>query len=309
MPVHPQAQAFLDQSAGGPSFHEIPIAQARALFDGMAALAGPPEAVAAVEDRTLPGPAGSIPIRVYRPKVAEHLPVAMWFHAGGFTIGSLASHDPLCRAIANRAGCAVIAVDYRLAPEHRFPAALDDAWAALTGVAARGAEWSLDCTRLAVCGDSVGGGLAAVTSLMARDAGGPPLKAQILVYPDVDWRFASPSWSTMGHGYFVSREAAEWLRGNYLPDPAQWTDWRASPLLARSHADLPPALVICPEFNPARSDMEAYAQRLSAAGVPTEFWLAEGMVMGFVSMAGIIDEGRRALDRIGAALARALADS
>lgn len=306
MPVHPQAQAFLDQAAGAPPMHQMPVPAGRAAFDAMAALGGPPEPVEAIEDRTIPGPAGPLPIRIYRPATDARLPVALWFHAGGFTVGSLASHDPLCRTVANRSGCAVIAVDYRLAPEHPFPAALDDAWSALQWVAAHGAELGVDSTRLAVCGDSVGGGLAAITSLLARDARGPALRLQVMVYPDVDWRFTSPSWTTMSRDYFVTREVAEWLRGNYLPDPPQWTDWRASPLLAPSHAGLPPALVICPEFTPIRSDVEGYVGKLRTSGVPVDYWLAAGMVMGFVSMAGVIDAGREALDRIGAALGTAL---
>ncbi|MBM5811968.1 MAG: alpha/beta hydrolase [Gammaproteobacteria bacterium] len=306
MALHPQAQAFLDQAAGAPPMHTLPLAAARAAFDAMAALGGPPEAVASVQDRLIPGPAGPLPSRVYRPSTRDGLPVALWFHAGGFTVGSLASHDPLCRALANRSGCAVVALDYRLAPEHPFPAALDDAWAAVQWIAGHGAELGLDTARMAVCGDSVGGGLATITSLLARDAGGPALRLQVLVYPDLDWRFTSPSWTTMSRDYFVTREVAEWLRHNYLPDPAQWTDWRASPTLAPSHVNLPPALMICPEFTPIRSDVEAYVERLRQAGVAVDYWLAAGMVMGFVTMAGVIDAGRQALDRIGAALSAAL---
>ena len=148
MPVHPQARAFLDQAAGAPPMHQMPLHSGRAAFDAMAALGGPPEPIAGVLDRAIPGPSGPLPIRVYRPDARAGLPVALWFHAGGFSVGSLESHDPLCRAIANRSGCALVAVDYRLAPEHPFPAALDDAWAALQWVAAHGMELGLDPARI-----------------------------------------------------------------------------------------------------------------------------------------------------------------
>ena len=310
MAVHPQAQAFLDQAAAGPALHEMPVADARAMFEAMAAMSGPPEAVASVDDLTVPGPGGPIPVRVYRPDTPTDapLPVTMWFHAGGFTVGSLESHDPLCRAIANASAGIVVAVDYRRAPENKFPAPVDDAWAALQWVAAHAPELGGDPARLAVAGDSVGGCLATVMTLMARDQDGPALRFQALVYPDVDFRFTSPSWTTMGHDYFVTIEAARWLRDNYLSDESEALDWRVSPVLADDLHDLPPALLICPEFTPIRDDVEAYASRLTDAGVPTTYSLYAGMLMGFVSMAGIIDAGRAAIDEIGTALRKAFAD-
>ncbi len=307
MPVHPQAQAFLDQAANGPGLHEMSVADARAMFDAMAALAGPPEPVASVTDLEIEGPGGALPLRVYRPSDDDDLPVTIWYHAGGFTVGGLESHDPVCRAIANAAGCIVVAVDYRRAPEHKFPAPVDDTWAALQWVATHGDELGGDPARLAVAGDSVGGCLSTVLSIMARDHGGPPLALQVLVYPDVDFRFVTPSWTTMGHDYFVTVAAAEWLRDNYLDRPEQADDWRVSPTLADDLSGLPPALILYPEFTPIRDDVEAYARRLSESGVPVTPSMYEGQLMGFLSMASIIDAGRDAIDEIGAALRKALA--
>jgi acetyl esterase len=305
LPVHPQSQAFLDQAAGQPPPSELPIADARAMMDAFNALAGEPEAVAAVEDRTIPGPGGPLGLRVYRPSDNEPLPVTVYFHAGGYTMGSLESHDSLCRSLANAAGSAVVSVAYRLAPEHRFPAPVDDALAAVGWIAAHAGEIGADGSRLAVVGDSVGGALATVVSILARDAGAPPIRLQVMVYPDVDWQFASSSWTTMGHDYFVTVEIAEWLRRNYFTNEDEWRDWRASPLRCPDLSGLPPALLICPEYNLARSDMEAYAGRLEDAGVPTTFSLYEGTIMGFWSMAGIIDAGREAIDEAAGALRRA----
>ena len=307
MPVHPQAQAFLDQAAMGPALNELPVPDARAMFDAMAALGGPPEPVASVLDLEIPGPGGPLPLRIYRPSDDVDLPVTIWYHAGGFVIGSLESHDPLCRSIANAAATVVVAVDYRRGPEAKFPAAVDDAWAALQWVAAHPGEVGGDTERLAVAGDSVGGCLSTVMSIMARDHGGPALALQVLVYPDVDFRFTSPSWDTMGQDYFVTVAAAEWLRGHYLDSVEQADDWRVSPILAEDLAGLPPARILYPEFTPIRDDVEGYVRRLVEAGVPTDVSMYEGMVMGFLSMPTVVDAGRDAIDEIAGALRKALA--
>jgi acetyl esterase len=307
MPVHPQAQMFLDQTEGQPAAYEMSIDDARAMMDGFNALAGDPAPVASVEDREIAGPGGPLRLRVYRPSDATDLPVTVFYHAGGFVMGSLDSHDTLCRALANGADSVVVAVDYRRSPEHTFPAPVDDAFSALRWVAEHGDELGADTTRLAVAGDSVGGGLAAVVSILARDSGGPPLRLQVMVYPDVDWSFSSPSWTEYGHGYFVTTETAEWLRRLYFNDPSEWTDWRASPLQCPDLAGLPPALLVVPEYNAARSDMEAYARRLQEAGVATTYSLYEGMLMGFWCMGSFIDAGRDAIDEVTAALRVAFA--
>jgi acetyl esterase/lipase len=305
VPVHPQAQMFLDQSAGQPAPYEMTLEDARAMMDGFNALAGEPQDVASVEERDIPGPEGSLRIRVYRPagtNANDLLPVVVYYHAGGFVVGSLDSHDSICRALANGARVAVVAVDYRRAPEHKFPAAVDDAFATLCWVAAHGPELGIDRARLAVAGDSVGGGLATIVSLLARDAGGPQIRLQVMVYPDVDWFFDSPSWVEYGHGYFVTIEVAEWLREQYFTSRDEWEDPRASPLRAPDLAGLPPALLLYPEYNPGRSDMEAYGQRLLDAGVRTTISLYEGMVMGWWCMASFIDAAQDAIDEVTAAL-------
>ena len=302
MPVHPQAQRFLDQMEGAPPPYEMKLADARAMMEGFNALAGKPEPVARVEDREIPGPAGPLRIRAYAPTLELGLPVVVYYHAGGYVIGSLDSHDSVCRSLANATGAIVVAVDFRLAPENKFPAAVEDAFAALQWVGRHAAELGGDPTRLAVAGDSVGGGLSTIVSIMARDAGGPPIRFVVMVYPDVDFAFDSPSWTEYGHGYFVTVEIGEWLRENYFTSPSEWSDWRASPLRCPDLSGLPPTLIICPEYNLARSDMEAYARRLQEAGVPTTFSLYEGMIMGFWCMAGSIDAGRAAIDEAAKAL-------
>jgi acetyl esterase len=311
MPVHPQAQAFLDQMEGQPNAHELPIVDARAMMDGFNALAGEPPAVASVEDRDIPGPGGPLRIRVYRPAGTrdddDDLPVTLYFHAGGFVMGSLVSHDTMCRKLANGAGCVVVAVDYRRSPEHKFPAPVDDAFAALQWVASHGTDLRADSSRLAVAGDSVGGGLATIVSILARDAGGPPIRLQVMVYPDVDWQFASPSWTEYAHGYFVTIDVAKWLRDLYFEREEDWSDWRASPLRCPDLSGLPPALLLYPEYNIARSDMEEYARRLEAAGVPTKASMYDGMLMGWWCMGSLIDAANDAIDEVTVALRSALA--
>ncbi len=307
MPVHPQAQMFLDQSAGQPPPYEMSLEDARAMMDSFNALAGEPEPVHSVGDREIPGPAGPLHLRVYKPVDEANLPVTVYYHAGGYTIGSLDSHDSLCRQVANASDSIVVAVDYRLSPEHKFPAAVDDSFATLRWVAEHAAELGGAASRLAVAGDSVGGGLATVVSILARDTGGPPIRLQVMVYPDVDWFFASESWKTMGQDYFVTVEIAEWLRRNYFTSEDEWGDWRASPFRCPDLSGLPPALLIYPEYNPARSDMEAYGRRLQDAGVPTTVSMYEGMIMGFWCMSSFIDAGREAIDEVGTALRKAFA--
>jgi len=312
MPVHPQAQLFLDQTAGQPAAYEMAIDEARAMMDAFNALAGEAPAVASVRDLEIPGPGGPLRIRVYRPAgttdEVRDLPVTIYFHAGGFVMGSLDSHDTMCRKLANGARCVVVAVDYRRSPEHKFPAPVEDAFAAVQWVAANGTELGADASRLAVAGDSVGGGLATIVSILARDAGGPPIRLQVMVYPDVDWSFASPSWTEYGQGYFVTVDVARWLRDLYFEREEDWSDWRASPVRCPDLSGLPPALLLYPEYNVARSDMEEYARRLEAAGVPTKASMYEGMLMGWWCMGSFIDAANDAVDEVTAALRAAFTD-
>lgn len=294
--VHPQVAAHLAQMAAmnAPPIDALTAEQVRLGFGvQMKMTAGPATPLAQVRDLTLPGPGGAIKARLYRPKTDGTLPGLVFFHGGGWVIGDLDSHDDLCRDLAAQAGCAVLAVDYRLAPEHRFPAAADDAIAATHWVITNAAELGMDPARLTVGGDSAGGNLAAVAAIAARDAG-RPLAAQLLIYPVTDMsRLEGESYTTCGDGYGLTAGAMVWFRDHYLTDARAARDWRVSPLLATDLGRLPPALVVTAEFDVLRSEGEAYAQRLAEAGVPTKLTRYDGMIHGFASMAGVLDVGRQ----------------
>ena len=309
MPLDPQIKALLDQIAGlgAPPIWELTPEQARQSFKAMTAMAGPGEDVFSVEDRTIPGPGGELPVRVYRPVESGPLPVLLFFHGGGFVIGDLDTHDRTCRSLANRAGCLVVAVDYRLAPEHPFPAGVDDARAALAWLAANAAELGADPSRLAIGGDSAGGNISAATTLWAREEG-IPLRFQLLIYPAVDMESdAYPSREENCQGYLLDREAQEWFVNHYFgPNPPALTDWRLAPIQAASHADLPPALVVTAEFDPLRDEGAAYVAKLQAAGVPATVSCYEGMIHGFVGLSPFVAAASKAVDECGAALRQAL---
>jgi acetyl esterase len=302
MPLHPQTRALLDQfaAAGGFDATQLPVPAVRAMYAQMSAGRPGPE-VASLAERSVPGPAGAIPVRVYA------LPGIVYFHGGGFVIGGLDSHDGTCRALANASGCAVVSVDYRLAPEHRFPAAPEDCYAALRFVAEHGEELGIDPRRLAVAGDSAGGNLAAVTALLARERRGPDLRFQLLVYPVADHAFDTASYRDNAEGYFLTAAMMRWFWGHYLERPEQGDDPLASPLRAKDLAGLPPALVITAEYDPLRDEGEAYAERLRKAGVAAELLRYDGQIHGFFSLFDALDDGRAAVERAGAALRAALA--
>jgi len=306
MALHPQCKAFLDilASGGGPPLHELPLEQARAVPGLMVNFGNPEEPVARIENRTLPGPAQSIPVRVYRPTLADTLPVVMFFHGGGFVLCGLDSHDRECRSLANQSGCVVIAVDYRLAPEHRYPAAAEDAYAATRYVAEHASEFGIDAGRIAVCGDSAGGNLAAVVSLMARDRGGPSLRYQLLVYPLTDFTDESASIREF-NGVFLSVEMMDWFADSYVPQADRRQPY-ASPLLASDLRGLPPTYVITAECDMVRDQGEAYARKLQAAGVAVESKRYDGMIHPFFSLGGIVDGGREAITDAAAKLRVAL---
>jgi acetyl esterase len=308
MPLHPQCKAFLDTLAagGGPPLEQLPVAEARKVPRLMIDLAGPEEPVAQVDNRTVPGPVQPIPIRIYRPLLAQGLPALVFFHGGGFVICNLDSHDRQCRILANASGCVVIAVDYRLAPEHKFPAAADDAYAATRYVAEHAAEFGIDPGRIAVGGDSAGGNLAAVVALMARDREGPRLKFQLLIYPLTDFEDDSPSMRAYARDHFLAREQLDWFMGHYLASPADARTPYASPAYAEDLRGLPPAMVITAECDPLRDQGEAYARRLQEAGVPVVLKRYEGMIHPFLSLGGIIDAGRTALADSASALQQAV---
>jgi acetyl esterase len=231
----------------------------------------------------------------------------VYFHGGGWVIGDLETHDVLCRQITAAAGVSVIAVDYRLAPEHKFPAAVDDAWAATRWIAAHGAELGVDGGKLAVGGDSAGGNLAAVVALLARDAGGPPITAQVLIYPVTDLSAETQSYTDFAEGFALTRDSMRWFRAHYLTGPRDGDDWRASPLRARSHAGLPPALIVTAGFDPLRDEGAAYAMRLRDAGVMVDYVCFGGMIHGFAGMGKVLSSALRAVALIGATVRQAFA--
>jgi acetyl esterase len=313
MPVTPEVRSFLDavEALGMPPIHELApehVRQAYKLMD-----IDKKVEMASVVDRTFPGPAGDVPVRVYSPVdgVGPH-PVLVFFHGGGWVICDLETHDAMARSLAAASGATVVSVDYRLAPEHPFPAAVDDCLAAVRWVASPegAASLGVDPVRLAVGGDSAGGNLAAVVAQQLRDSG-PPLRFQLLVYPVTDAHLTHPSIDENAEGYFLTKADMVWFRGHYLG--AGWaplaTDPRVSPLLAPEAAvrGVAPALVITAEFDPLRDEGEAYAENLRAAGVPVTVSRYDGVIHGFVSMAELIPEGKAAIDEAGEALRAALA--
>jgi acetyl esterase len=310
MPVHPELQMLLDlvaaAGASAPPLSETTPEMSRMTYQGLAMMAGPGPEVGSVEDRTIPGSAGDIPVRVYRPFGEGPFGVTMFFHGGGFVIGDLDTHDNVCRELCAGAGVMVVAVHYRLAPEARFPAAVEDCWEATKWVAAHGAELGADPGRLAVVGDSAGGNLSAVIALLAREHGGPAIRFQGLVYPTVDgdgegW----PSRVENAEGYLLTAEQMQWFMDHYSPDPSLRRDWRAAPLRAASHADLPEALVITAEFDPLRDEGAAYAKALASAGVAVTHTNYEGAIHIFFQLPGT-QLGRQAIDEMAAALKRTI---
>jgi acetyl esterase len=311
MPVHPQAQAVLDllAEAGIENLSDLPVDQARELILQMEAET-PRSDVAEVRDIVIPGPAGDIPARLYRPHgctTDDVLPVLVYFHGGGWTICDLDTHDPTARWLANRAGVAAVSVDYRLAPDDVFPAAVDDCFAATQWVAENGAELGVDGSRLAVGGDSAGGNLAAVVSLMARDAGGPDIRLQVLVYPAVDARMGHASMDENATGYLLTKQDMAWFYGHYgLGTCVDADDWRLSPLLAPSHAGVAPAVVITAELDPLRDEGEVYVEVLRRAGVEVDHQRYDGMIHAFFTMAHAVDAAADAQEQVAKALLTAL---
>jgi acetyl esterase len=291
MSLHPQVVQLLERVAKSPLplLHEVPAHVARRIYrDTRAALApGAPE-VAEVRLLIAPGP---VALRYYRPQGAradEQLPALVYFHGGGWVIGDLDTHDVLCRQLANGARCAVYSVDYRMGPEHPFPAAVEDCVAATQFVAARHAL-------IAVGGDSAGGNLAAVVALHARDHGGPPIAYQLLVYPATDQRLQHPSIRRNGEGYLLTKKGMDYFQAQYLPRKEDLVDWRASPLLAKSLAGLPPAYVITAGYDPLLDEGRAYAERMAREGVEVAYREYSDMVHGFILFGGVLDTANAAV--------------
>lgn len=312
--LHPQAQALLRllQEKGVLPPQSLPPAEARRLYRERAGYTQPPRApVALARDLAIPGPGGPLAARLLRPQGSaddESLPILIFFHGGGWVIGDLDTHETLCRELANGAGCAVLSVDYRLAPEHRYPAAADDALAALQWVAANAATLAIDASRIAVGGDSAGGNLAAVTALSARDGGGPALRFQLLIYPVTDLRRGSDSYRTQATGYTLSAESMAYFCAQYLGErgAAAEADWRASPLLHSDLSRLPPALVLVAGYDPLHDEGAQYADALSAAGTPATLVSFDRQMHGFILMGGVLDEAHAAVQLCAAQLREAL---
>ena len=306
MPLDPQAEAHLDRmrELGVPGIGELPPEEARSTQDEAAAVVFGPVPDVSFEDRELPGPAGPMPVRVYRPG-DEPAPVFLYFHGGGWVLGGLNTHHGVCATLAQQAGCVVCSVDYRMAPEHRFPAAVDDAWAVTTWAAEHADELGGRPGALAVGGDSAGGNLAAVCALKARDTG-LPLALQLLVYPVMDADLETSTYREFAEGYFLTAYAMRWFWDHYLPEGDRFQP-DASPLRADDVSGTAPALVITAEFDPLRDEGEAYARRLEEAGVPVTLSRYDGMIHGFFRMPAVIDRANDALAEASAALRAAFA--
>jgi acetyl esterase len=292
-----------------PPFHTMSPDEARRSYDAAAEILEPPRApLARVEELALPAADGTpLPARLYADSRAAGLPVLLYLHGGGFTIGSLETHDSLCRQLALRSGAAVVALDYRLAPAHRFPTAVDDAWAAMRWLAAHGAVLGLDSARLAVGGDSAGGTLAAASAIHARDIG-LPLRLQLLITPGTTALADTPSHARFAHGYLLEAESIAWFFDQYI-DRAQRHDWRFAPLEAESLDGVAPACVVLAECDPLVDEGLAYADRLRAAGVAVELELARGVTHDFIKLGRVLPEAGTAQALIGAALRAAFESS
>lgn len=313
MPLMADVRAFLDQlAANRPAPVADPAAAVAASRAGYRLMQpqAPELAVGSVTDQQIPGPAGLIPVRVYRPAAnpgGGPLAVIVNFHGGGFVIGDLDTADAQCREMCRRTAAVVVSVDYRLAPEHRFPAAAEDCFAATSWVAAQAAALGVDATRLAVAGDSAGGNLAAVVAMMARDRGGPAIAFQLLVYPVTDCNFDTGSYRSNGDGYLLTAATMRWFFDHYAPPPIDRTHPHLSPLRASSFANLPPALVMTAEFDPLRDEGEAYAQRLRESGVAAQALRMDGHIHGFFATTRQLPSTVPAMEQACAALRQALA--
>lgn len=308
MSLDPQAKALLDQMAasGAPALNTLSPVDARKMFDQMAQLLGmKPEPVFKVEDRLIPGPAGQIGVRVYTPQGSAPFPVLVFFHGGGFVIGSIEGYDEFCRELTNGAGSVVVSVDYRLAPEHKFPAAVEDCYAATKWVAENARSIGGDANHIAVGGDSAGGNLSAVVALMARDNGAPQITFQVLIYPVTGAGLDTQSVRENATGYFLTRDEMIWFDSLYLRSDADRDNPLAAPLRAKTLNGLPPALVITAEFDPLRDDGEAYADRLRKSGVAVVCTRYNGMIHGFLSLP--FEQGKKARQEVVKALRSAFA--
>jgi len=294
MPIDPEAQALLDQmaEAGAKPFEEMTVPEARQAAAAFLDLQGEPQEVASVSHRFIPGPTADIPVRIYTPRGDGPLPALVYFHGSGWVILNVELCDPTMRALANSTGCAVVAVNYQKAPEHKFPIPLDDCFAATAWVAEHAAELGIDPARLGVGGDSAGGNLAAAVCLRARDEGGPPLAYQLLVYPATDYGWDKPSCVENAEGYLLQRGSMRWFWSHYVNDESDGDNPLVSPLRAPDLSGLPPAFIVTAEYDPLRDDGELYGERLREAGVPVKVSRYDGMIHGFYFMEGVLGQAK-----------------
>lgn len=299
MSLDPQVRRLLDIIAQSdlPPINSLSPAKARQqMIDGSAAL-GKLDAVDSVEDRTVPGSGGAIPIRIYRP-AGERLPIVVYFHGGGWVLGNIDTHDGYCRSLANASGAIVVSVDYRLAPEHKFPAAVEDAYDAVRWVSENAIAIGGRSGPLAVAGDSAGGNLAAVVPLMSRDRSGPSIGCQVLIYPITDRDLDTGSYREVANDHFLTRDAMIWFWDEYCEPETDRDHAYLSPLRAENLQGLPPALVITAGYDPLRDEGEAYARKLRQAGVAVTLTRYDGMIHGFARRFDLLDKAHAALEEV-----------
>ena len=309
MPLHPQVAKALEQMAtAGPPLHHLSPQEARQAMEAARGTTADPEKVAKVEDRLIPGVAGKQPIRIYTPTGDGPFPIVVYFHGGGWVVGSINTVDASCRALANLAACMVVSADYRLAPEDKFPAAVDDCYAAARWVAFNATALNGDAARLAVGGESAGANLAAAVTLKAQESGLPALAYQLLLYPVTGYAYDLPSHTENAEGYFLTTEMMAWFWNHYLASEADGHNPLASPLRASTDQcrDLPPAFIATAQYDPLRDEGAVYAAKLSEAGVTVEYICFEGLIHGFMGMAKVVEPAGQALEHAASSLKTAL---
>ncbi|BDI28673.1 putative lipase/esterase [Capsulimonas corticalis] len=305
MPLDPQVAALLEKmrAAGAAPIGALPMEETRAAARGLIAWQAAPPAVDRVQDLRIPASDADIPVRAYTPLgAAAAPPILVFSHGGGWFRGTLDIFDTPCRQLANATGCLVVSVDYRLAPEHKFPLPLNDCWEVTQWIAAHGADLGGDPSRLIVAGDSSGGNLAAAVARRTRDAGGPPIAAQLLIYPVTNCAFDTPSYTEFAQGYSLTRASMETCWDYYLSDPADAASPDASPLRAPDFTSLPPAVILTAEYDPLRDDGEQYADKLQSAGVPVHRKRLPGLIHGALHMTGIVDASKQIYEEAGEGL-------
>jgi acetyl esterase len=310
MPLDPHVKRFLDLLAAGnpPDARSSSVEERRTGLAALMKFSGPAVAVGTVEDRTIPGPGGALPVRIYSPQdAAELLPALIYFHGGGLVAGSLATHDSISRALTNAGAVRVVAVDYRLAPEHRFPAALQDALAAVRYVSVHAADFGIDAARLGICGDSAGGTLAAATCQAQARSGSPPLALQLLICPILDYSRATPARRDLASGYLIDQATLDHDLMHYLPAGTDSSDPLVSPLLADEVTGMPRTLIHSAEFDPLCAEARCYFERLTRAHNEVSYTCHPGMIHLFYGLGAVIPHARTAFAQIGSEIRAALA--